>query len=164
MLKPLSYGVLAFPVSVMSITYYVVLPKWYAENMSVEVATLGFYIALARVWDGISDPAIGFLTDKLTRAGSNLKVLVGLGVILCACSFCLLVSPSLIPLNNPLLSFIIFSFLFYLGLTFVSVPYEALGVLSRKDSLKRSPFLAFRDAMFILGNSRSFCNSCFAIW
>lgn len=149
--RTLSYSLLSFPLSLMAITYYVILPKWYAENYAISLTSLGLWLALSRVWDGLSDPLIGAISDYLRQKNISRMLFLRAGVLVLSCSFLLLLNPQFLNSTSVIYVFIIFSLLFYTGLTLVLVPYECLPIELIKDSKARSNFIGGRDFLLILG-------------
>lgn len=75
-------------------------------------------MAIMRVWDGVTDPLIGFIVDKTNgRFGKNRPFMIIGNLILCATSFIMyFVTPSL-PGWMKLPFFILISLLYYIGYT-----------------------------------------------
>ncbi|MCB2217772.1 MAG: MFS transporter [Desulfobulbaceae bacterium] len=59
-----AYGFLAFPLAAAFIALQVLVPTHYAETTAMSLSTIGFVMLLARLWDTVTDPLIGFLSDK----------------------------------------------------------------------------------------------------
>lgn len=151
LLHRLYYGAMACPLSAMAVTYYVVLPKWYAENAGISISDLGLWLLLSRVWDAISDPICGMISDRLLKKGVGRKQLIRLGSVLILASFFMLLNPSTLPYFSAHEVFIFFSFLFYTGFTLVSVPYEAMAVEVEPDSVRRTGLIGARDGLLVVG-------------
>jgi len=150
MLNSFYYSFLAFPLSLIVVSYYIYLPKWYADNFGATVGTLGLYILLVRLFDAFTDPLCGVLSDALVRRGFSRLVFLIPGTVLLSVSFFALLAPSYFAPVNINLYFLFVSLAFYLGSTLVSVPYEALGV-STSGVKTRPLLLGFRDLNVILG-------------
>ena len=59
----LRYGALGLPLAFVALPLYVVLPNHYASEFGVPLATLGALLLGARLFDAVTDPWIGHLSD-----------------------------------------------------------------------------------------------------
>jgi Na+/melibiose symporter-like transporter len=59
----LAFAAPALPVAVFQLPYVLVVPKFYADNVELSVATIGFLIFLVRAIDAITDPLVGYYAD-----------------------------------------------------------------------------------------------------
>ncbi len=60
----LAYGGLSIPLQALLIPLIVFLPPFYATEMGLSLTTVGAVFFVARLWDAISDPIIGGLSDR----------------------------------------------------------------------------------------------------
>ena len=58
------YSLPAFVLALPIIPVYIVLPTIYGSDLSLGLATTGLMLLLARLFDTVTDPIIGFLTDN----------------------------------------------------------------------------------------------------
>ncbi|MGI9452602.1 MAG: MFS transporter, partial [Geminicoccaceae bacterium] len=66
----LAYGALGLPLAALNLPLYIYLPAFYARDVGLGLATVGFVLFLARLLDTITDPLIGELSDRFkTRFG-----------------------------------------------------------------------------------------------
>lgn len=64
------YALPAFSLAVIGIPVYVYLPKFYTDTIGIDIATVGLLLLLVRMFDAVTDPVIGFLSDTAdTRWG-----------------------------------------------------------------------------------------------
>ena len=61
----LRYGLLGLPLAFVALPLYVHLPKVYAQQFGMPLATLGAVLLLARLFDAVTDPLLGRLNDRL---------------------------------------------------------------------------------------------------
>ena len=52
----LAYGSPALPLAALTLPTYILLPKFYASEVGLGLASVGLILLLARIWDVISDP------------------------------------------------------------------------------------------------------------
>lgn len=105
---------------------------------------------IMRLWDGVTDPFIGFLVDKTTtKFGKNRPFMVIGQVILCVTSFILFHVTHLLPDNGVIRSifFVIVSMLYYIGYTFQCVVTKSAQSCLTNDPKQRPMFAVF-DAVY----------------
>lgn len=83
----LRYGLLGLPLAFAALPIYVHVPKLYAEQAGLSLALVGTILLLTRIFDALSDPLIGWVSDRfLSRRGLVALALpllaVGLGGLL----------------------------------------------------------------------------------
>ncbi|MGB5986792.1 MAG: MFS transporter, partial [Desulfobacterales bacterium] len=57
----IAYGLPAFALAVVGIPIYVYLPKFYTDTVGIDIASLGIILFSVRIFDALSDPALGYL-------------------------------------------------------------------------------------------------------
>lgn len=116
----------------------------------VLVQDLGFpgwmwgIVSLApRIFDSITDPIMGFISDNTKSKWGRRRQYVFLGAIIMGISFIIMWQ---LYRNNPIdynfVYFLFWSFVFYLGLTIFSVPYVAMGYEMSDDFHERTSIMA----------------------
>lgn len=147
----IAYSAPAFALAVAGIPVYVYLPKFYTDIVGIDVAALGLILLAVRIFDAITDPAIGFLSDRtLSRYGRRRPYII-IGGICVAFSIYFLFNP---PITSQMLStlwFGIWMFSLFLCWTVVTVPYESLGPEITFDYHERTSLFAVRDGFLIAG-------------
>ena len=58
------YGLMGLPLAFVALPLYVHLPNYYATQFGMSLALLGVLLLLARVFDAVTDPLLGRLTDR----------------------------------------------------------------------------------------------------
>ncbi len=142
----LVYGLPGLPLAMLGLPLYMYLPSHYAGYLGL--ATVGAVLLLARLWDVITDPVVGWLSDRMQwRHGRRkLLILIGLPVILLSCHQ--LFNPASTPGVTYLL---LWSMLLYLGWTLVVLPYHAWGAELSADYNERSSITGIREGFVIAG-------------
>jgi GPH family glycoside/pentoside/hexuronide:cation symporter len=154
-LRPLTvaaYGAPGLVLAALALTFYVFLPKYYADVLGIDLTVLGVVVLVSRVWDAVIDPAIGALSDRTrSRWGRRRPWMVVGAAPLAVCFVLLVVLPrSAEPLAEGLYLGSL-TFLFFLFWTMVTVPYEALGAELSFDYDERSRLLGTREAAVLAG-------------
>lgn len=59
-----AYGSLGFPYAAAFIALQVIVPTWYAQNTALSLTAVGGLLLVARLADTITDPLVGWLSDR----------------------------------------------------------------------------------------------------
>ena len=103
----------------------------------------GILFFLPRVFDAFTDPIMGYISDNTRSKWGRRRHYVFIGAIMMGISF--VVMWQLYRENGVMFNFIFFllwSFVFYLGLTLFSVPYVAMGYEMSDDFHERTSIMA----------------------
>ncbi len=154
-LKPITiaaYGAPGLILAALALTFYVFLPKYYADVVGINLTVLGIVVLASRVWDALIDPAIGALSDRTRSRWGRRRPWIAVGSVPLAASFVLLI---VLPhVTNPLLEGLYLgalTFLFFVAWTMVTVPYEALGAELSFDYDERTRLLGVREGSVLAG-------------
>jgi GPH family glycoside/pentoside/hexuronide:cation symporter len=113
------------------------------QNLGFPGWMLGIIYFLPRVFDAITDPIMGFISDNTKSKWGRRRQYVFIGAIIMGISFVLmwqLYKESGIYYN--FIYFLLWSFVFYLGITIFSVPYVAMGYEMSNDFHERTNIMA----------------------
>jgi GPH family glycoside/pentoside/hexuronide:cation symporter len=151
MSKKIAYAVPAFALAVVGIPVYVYIPKFYSDVVGINITILGYLMFGVRLFDALTDPAIGYVSDRTrNRFGRRIPYLA-IGSILVAAAMFLLFIP---PRTSVVLETIWFGvsiYLLFLFWTAVVVPYESLGPEITFDYHERTSLFGMRDGFLIAG-------------
>ena len=151
LLRKIAYSAPAFSLAVVGIPVYVYIPKFYTDVVGVNIAVLGYILFSVRIFDAVTDPAIGFLSDRTrTRMGRRRPYLAA-GSVFVALTMFMLFSP---PRVSTILETIWFAgciYALFLCWTAVVVPYESLGPEITFDYDERTGLFGLRDGFLIAG-------------
>ncbi|WP_431122094.1 MFS transporter [Flagellimonas flava] len=103
----------------------------------------GVLFFLPRIFDSITDPIMGFISDNTKSRWGRRRQYVFIGALIMGISFVImwqLYRENGIDYNFNY--FLIWSFVFYLGLTIFSVPYVAMGYEMSNDFHERTDIMA----------------------
>lgn len=142
------YPLIAMPLAILGLPLYIYLPTFYAINLELNITLVGVVLFLARLSDVISDPIIGFLSDKSQRVLNSKKPIMLLGFLLASISFYALINP----IKEYALYFLIFfSITIYLGFSMIMVPYLTWVSEITKDYNEISSLNSYRELFTIIG-------------
>lgn len=145
------YALPAFALAVAGIPVYVYLPKFYTDVVGVDVAMLGLIVLGVRIFDAITDPAMGFISDRTVSRFGRRRPYIIVGGCFLACTLYFLFNPPALPSEKSTLWFGFWMFMLFLSWTVVTVPYESLGPEISFDYHERTSLFAFRDGFLIAG-------------
>jgi len=96
-----------------------------------------------RIFDAITDPIMGFISDNTKSRWGRRRQYVFIGAIIMGITFVMMWQLYRADgLDYNFMYFMIWSFLFYLGLTIFSVPYVAMGYEMSNDFHERTNIMA----------------------
>lgn len=143
----IAYALPALPLAALVLPVYVFLPSAYAQA-GLPLASIGVLLLLARLWDGVTDPLVGVLSDRTdTRFGRRKPWIAG-GLPLTLLSLWFLMVPEDGVGPAYLLSW---SFALFLGWTMMIVPLTAWGAELSGDYHQRTRIAGFREGASIVG-------------
>lgn len=144
----LAYGAPGLPLALLGLPLYVFLPAVYAADLGLGLAAVGAVLLAVRALDVISDPLLGWLSDRTaTRYGRRIPWLVLGAPLLLLAAWQLFVPPA----GAGLAHLAGWSALAYLAWTAITLPYQALGAELATDYLERARLTAAREGAVLLG-------------
>ena len=148
----LRYGLLGMPLAFVALPLYVVLPNHYAREFGVPLATLGWLLLGARLFDAFIDPLIGRASDRLfARSTAAVLAVGGLAAVALALGFTGLFFPAWREPDRLLAWAAAMLMLTYLAYSTLSVSHQAWGALLGGDEAGRSRIVAWREGLGLVG-------------
>lgn len=147
----ITYAMPAFALAVVGIPVYVYLPKFYTDVVGIDIVSLGYILFSVRIFDAVTDPPIGFVSDRTETRFGRRRPYIALGSLCVALAMYCLFNP---PYASPAFEtvwFAVFIYLLFLFWTVVVVPYESLGPEITFDYHDRTSLFAMRDGFLIAG-------------
>lgn len=130
----------------------------YAKYYGLSLATLAWVILAARVFDAITDPIIGYYSDRHYRlAGTRKPFVLAGGLLLIVSSYFLYVPTDIEGIGAGSTSkisttyFIVWFFAFYLAYTVIEIPHVAWASDLAKTADEKSKIYSFRGAVAYIG-------------
>ncbi|MEN8723888.1 MAG: MFS transporter, partial [Alphaproteobacteria bacterium] len=112
-----------------------VLQGVYAKEVGLSLTALASAILISRVFDAVSDPLIGYLSDRTQeKFGTRKPWLIG-GMAISVIAVWQLYTPDE---NATAMSFTIWFVLAYLGWTMVEIPYRSWGLALSGEYAERT--------------------------
>jgi GPH family glycoside/pentoside/hexuronide:cation symporter len=146
-----AYSLPAFALAVVGIPIYVYIPKFYTDVVGADIALVGFILLGIRLFDAVSDPVIGTLSDRTRTRFGRRRPWIALGVLPLSAAILMLFMPPELGRGAAAAWFGVGVFSVFLAWTLITVPYESLGPEISFDHDERTTILSLRDGMLILG-------------
>jgi len=140
----------AIPLGVLGDMAAGIVASIYIAHFGLAAAAVGLVIIIARLFDAVTDPFIGYLSDRTdTRWGKRKPFLfLGLVVILPAVYFIFL------PPDAPTFAYFLSGFLLlYLGWTLIEIPVGAWSAEVTSSAESRNRVFMYRRVMATLGGA-----------
>ncbi|MBL95184.1 MAG: MFS transporter [Magnetovibrio sp.] len=144
----LLYSFPAFVIALPIIPVYVVLPTLYGVQLGLGLASTGLILLSVRLFDTISDPVIGFLSDVSGYKGIRRKPWICIGSVIAGIGLFKILNPPAVVNNSYLLGW---SLMLYTGWTMVAVPYTAWGAELSRDYHLRTKITSWREGIGLFG-------------
>ena len=149
--EKLAYSAPAFALAVVGIPVYVYLPKFYTDVVGIPIAAAGIILLVARLFDAFTDPAMGWLTDRLRTPWGRRRPFILAGALLTALAITLLFNPPHLDTVAATAWFGGMMAALFLFWTVIIVPYESLGPELTFDYNERTALFSLRDGALIAG-------------
>jgi Na+/melibiose symporter-like transporter len=144
----LAYAAPAVPLAALTLPAYVFLPTFYAEGLGLGLGAVGAVLLAARLWDMVTDPVIGILSDRLPGRWGRRRPFVLGGLPVVVLSVWMLFRPG----EDPgLWHLAVWSFALHLGWTLMILPLSAMGAELSGDYHERSRIAGYREGGVLLG-------------
>jgi len=143
-----SYALPAFVVALPTIPIYIHLPSLYGIELGLGLAVTGTVLLLSRLFDTVTDPVIGALSDRFTFAGNHRKPWIACGAVVAGLGLYKILNPPEAITVTYLLSW---SLVLYAGWTMFAVPYTAWGAELSPDYDERTRITSWREGFGLVG-------------
>jgi GPH family glycoside/pentoside/hexuronide:cation symporter len=126
----------------------------YVYGLGLSPFLIGLAISIPRIWDAVTDPVMGNISDN-TRMGWGRRrpyMFLGalLGGILCSVMW---MPPEALSKTGTLVYFLITSMLFFTAYTIYSVPFNALGYELTTDYDERTSVMSYKTMLMNVGSA-----------
>jgi len=115
------------------------------NQLGIEPAVAGAVIFFTRIYDMISDPVVGVLSDRTKSPWGRRRPWLAAGTILSALSCVLIFSADLSESSNLMISYMALALIIYFtGYTMFNVPYLAMPAEMTTDLKERTSLISYR--------------------
>jgi GPH family glycoside/pentoside/hexuronide:cation symporter len=148
----LAYGMPNFAGAAMAIPIAVHMPIFYSDVVLVPLGYIALAVAVARAFDAITDPLMGWISDRTRTRWGRRRPWMLIGAPLCAVAFVLLFSPPHGMGERAAGTWFVSMFtLYFLFHTVYSIPHYGLGPELTLDYRERSSLFAWMEGFTLLG-------------
>ena len=135
------YGLANMPLEVGSIPLAAMLPNYYGQDLGVSLVAVGWVMFLSRGFDAISDPLMGWLSDRTDTRWGRRRVWMVAAVPILMLAVYKLFTPTPPVTWVYLLGWLM---VFWLGWTMLFIPYYAWGAELSPDFHQRTRVTGYR--------------------
>jgi len=147
-----AYGAAEMGITAIELFIQVYLLDFYTDTYGLSPGTAGVMLSLAVIWDAVSDPLMGRISDQTRFASGKRRPYIWSGALFLAASFLLLFNPPDLTGETAKAAYLLMAYLLVnTGMTIIAVPHTALaGELSR-DLDERTELFGWRFLFANLG-------------
>jgi glycoside/pentoside/hexuronide:cation symporter, GPH family len=145
----LAYGLPNYGLALMIGPAMGILHGFLAKNYKLSLWNMGMVFIIARIFDAVTDPVVGIVSDKLRRRfwGRRSWLVAGVSLSLLAMYFILVRSEQLTPVI-----FCIWMLVSFLAWTVAEVPYLAWGTEIAEDYNDRTKLFSYKALLGYVGS------------
>ncbi len=144
----LAYMLPAVPLAMLGMPLIIYVPPFYAAELGLELAAVGGIFFIARAWDAITDPLIGFFSDQTRASWGRRKPWIITGTPLLMVTLYLFLSP---PVSVSKTYLFVVALVFYVAWTTVQIPYLSWGAELSRDYAARTRINGYRETGTMIG-------------
>ncbi|MBP7701533.1 MAG: MFS transporter [Phenylobacterium sp.] len=120
------FAALAIPLAGAGLPLAVYLPPYYAQELGLGLGAVGLIFMLSRVWDAVTDPLVGVLSDRSRSRFGRRKPWIAAGAPLFALATAAIFAPGLFGVGRPGAAWLsVWLVVFYVGWTMIQIPVSA---------------------------------------
>ena len=149
----LAYGIPGVGAGYMYLLMTLYVMKFSTDVLLIAPAVMGVIFSISRIWDAVSDPIAGYLSDRTTFKFGRRKTWMLLSFIPISLGFLAVFSPPESLQDASLEIWMMFAILgFYSAITLFNVPHMALGAELTDDYHERTRLFGVRHIGFTFGS------------
>ena len=160
----LAYGMPNFAGFAMTVPIGIYMTKFYSDTIGVALGFIALAQVLARALDAITDPLIGWLSDRTRSRFGRRRPWIMIGAPLTGvAAVALFAPPAGITALEGAAWFTVAYMAYYLFRTVYFIPHYAWGPELTSDYHERSSLFAYRDGITLAGNAFAAASPALAI-
>ena len=149
----IAYGMPGLGAGYMYLLMSLYVMKFSTDVLLIAPAVMGVIFSISRIWDAISDPIAGYLSDRTTFKFGRRRTWMLLSFIPISFGFLAVFSPPESMQGQSLDFWMMIAILsFYSAITLLNVPHMALGAELSEDYHERTRLFGVRHIGFTLGS------------
>ncbi len=145
----MAYASPAIPIAAMGLPMVVYMPPFYAQDMGLGLTLVGIVFMLARIWDVITDPVLGVVSDRFpTRWGRRRHwIVISAPIMLLATMQLFMPNPEQVSA----IYLLVWMLVLYAAWTLIQVSHMAWGAELSPDYHERSRVQGTREITLLVG-------------
>jgi Na+/melibiose symporter-like transporter len=143
-----TYGALGFPLALLGYPLGIWLPRAYGTDVGVALPLVGLIMTAAAIFDAVTDPLIGFASDRVRSRWGRRKGWIGVGIPLLTLGIWMLLNPAA---GSTAVYLGVWYIFLRVGSTMVLVPYGAWGAELSTDYHARTALNSARQRAVLIG-------------
>ena len=144
----LAYGGFALPIAFLGYPLGLFLHPYYAAELGLGLAAIGTVLLATRILDFVTDPLVGWLSDRTRSPLGKRRPYLLLGLPISMLGVWMLFFPEP-PID--IWYMLVWNSVMYIGWTVMLLPYGAWGAELSQDYLERSRIMSTRQVFTIVG-------------
>jgi len=146
----MAYASPAIPIAAMGLPMVVYMPPFYAQDMGLGLTQVGIVFMLARIWDVVTDPVLGVVSDRFpTRWGRRRHwIVISAPIMILATVQVFMPNPEHVSASYLLLWMLVL----YAAWTLIQVSHMAWGAELSPNYHERSRVQGTREITLLLGS------------
>lgn len=146
--RTLTYGLAEFPMAMAAFTMAVIIPPFYVRDMGLALGLVAVILVAARCIDLLTDPLVGFLSDRTRGPWGRRKPWIAAGLPLMLVAVVALFTPHR---DVDALHLAVWTIVLWLGWTMVVIPYYAWGAELSPGYHQRTRIACWRTLCGVAG-------------
>lgn len=143
-----AYGLPAFAFAMLLLPPYVLLPVFYSQTMGLALNLVGYVVVACRIFDAVTDPVIGFLSDRTRSRFGRRRIWIATAVPFTIFTVLMLFVP---PAQTDITWFAAGMAGLTLAWTMLLLPYSAWGAELSTDYNTRTTIVGVREGLGLAG-------------
>lgn len=137
------------PLALASVPILLYLPAFYAKEVGISAGLVGLIFSVGRLWDGLADVPVGWLSDRTRSRFGRRKPWVVIGAPFLMAATWFLCNP---PEGAGLVYLAVWAAIFYTADTICKIPHISWGTELATEYTERSRVTAYLGTFTMLGN------------
>jgi len=159
-----AYGAPAIGAGYMYLLLSLYMMKFATDILLIAPAAMGVIYSISRIWDAVSDPLVGYLSDRTTTRLGRRRTWILASCIPISAGFYMVFAPPMSLSDTGLVVWTAIAVIgFYSAMTLFFVPHLSLGAELSDDYHERSRMFGTRHFAYIFGSILSLVSLYFLI-
>jgi len=143
-----AYGLPSLPTTILTFPLFVMLPTYYAQDLGLGLGLVGAILLGTRLWDAISDPLVGMLSDRFNTPWGRRRpwMIAGMPLAVMGTWFLLVPGP-----EPSWIHLLIWTVTLYTGGTMILIPYNSWGAEISNNYHERTRVTSARQIFVLAG-------------